>query len=245
MNNTLAKRSGTPMAVMAVALSTGLYATRTLVPPTPGPIAAAGNLHADLGLVIVFGLIVSVPAALAGYWWATRAGGKYPAEKLEAGDLPTSLSEGRKLPSIFKSFSPIVIPIALIGLRSLFVLAFVESNAIRSLFNFVGDPIIALFIGLLLCIPLVPNLKEEVLTNWVSEGIKDAAATIVITASGGSLGAIIAETHIGAFLGSTLAQYNLGIFLPLSLPQRLRLHKVLPPLRSLRLPPSYTPCWLR
>jgi len=59
---------------MAVALSTGLYATHTLVPPTPGPIAAAGNVGADLGLVIIVGLIVAIPAALVGLWWANRVG---------------------------------------------------------------------------------------------------------------------------------------------------------------------------
>ena len=49
LNKALSKRSGVSMAVMATALSTGLYATHTLVPPTPGPIAAANNLNADLG----------------------------------------------------------------------------------------------------------------------------------------------------------------------------------------------------
>ena len=67
LNRSLAKRSGVGLATMAIALSTGLYATHTLVPPTPGPIAAAGNLRADLGLVILWGIVVSIPAMLAGY----------------------------------------------------------------------------------------------------------------------------------------------------------------------------------
>ena len=68
LNKALSKRAEIPMATMAIALSTGLYATHTLVPPTPGPIAAAGNIGADLGLVILIGIIVSIPTALVGLW---------------------------------------------------------------------------------------------------------------------------------------------------------------------------------
>ena len=53
LNKSLSMRSNINLPTMAIALSTGLYATHTLVPPTPGPIAAAGNLGADLGLVIL------------------------------------------------------------------------------------------------------------------------------------------------------------------------------------------------
>lgn len=59
---------------MSVALATGLYATHTFVPPTPGPIAAAGNLglESQLGLVIAIGLFVAAVAAIAGMLWANR-----------------------------------------------------------------------------------------------------------------------------------------------------------------------------
>ena len=63
---------------MSVALATGLYATHTLVPPTPGPIAAAGNLMvSNLGLVIVVGLFVAIFTMLAGYFWAMKKGSQY------------------------------------------------------------------------------------------------------------------------------------------------------------------------
>ena len=77
LNKSLGKRTGVSMTTMAVALSTGLYATHTLVPPTPGPIAAANALHADLGMVILMGLIVAIPIAGAGYLWATKFASKF------------------------------------------------------------------------------------------------------------------------------------------------------------------------
>jgi GntP family gluconate:H+ symporter len=208
------------MATMAVSLSTGLYATHVLVPPTPGPIAAAGNLHADLGMVILLGLIVAVPTALSGWFYASKFACNIPAENFDASDLPQEdFGAGKKLPTPAQAFAPIILPILLIGLRSVFLFPGViatlgKENLLTKVFNFIGDPVVALFIGLLLCIPLVPKLNEDVMTNWVGDGIKDAGAIIVITAAGGSLGAIIATTKIGAYLGNSLAEYNLGIFLP-------------------------------
>ena len=59
LNKALAQRTGISLATGAIALSLGLYATHTMVPPTPGPVAAAGILGADLGRVILWGLPIS------------------------------------------------------------------------------------------------------------------------------------------------------------------------------------------
>jgi GntP family gluconate:H+ symporter len=221
LNKSLSKRSGVKMATMAIALSTGLYATHTLVPPTPGPIAAAGNLHADLGLVILWGIVVSIPAALAGYFYAMTAGSKM--EVMEEANTGPSFEEliaqHKQLPSAGKAFSPIIVPLILIGLSSLVnypsVLEKVgKGSTLHNLSSFFGNPVIALFVGLILCLFLVPKITEEVTSGWIGEGIKDGATIIMITAAGGSLGAIIAATKVGDYIGSTLAQYQLGIFLP-------------------------------
>ena len=62
--------SNQSLSVFAIALSMGLYSTHVFVPPTPGPIAAAGTVGADLGTVILVGLLVSIPTILAGYFFA-------------------------------------------------------------------------------------------------------------------------------------------------------------------------------
>lgn len=66
----ISKSSKIPLVVLAVSLAAGLYATHVFVPPTPGPLAAAAALDADLGLVILLGMVVAIPVALAGYFWA-------------------------------------------------------------------------------------------------------------------------------------------------------------------------------
>ena len=65
LNKALSKRTGISLTILAIALGTGLYATHVFVPPTPGPLAAAATLEADLGLVLLLGIIVAIPSAFA------------------------------------------------------------------------------------------------------------------------------------------------------------------------------------
>ena len=216
LNKSLSKKSGVSMAVMATALSTGLYATHTLVPPTPGPIAAANNLHADLGMVIFIGLIVAIPVTIAGYLWATKFASQYDVIAETSVSYEELLEKFKTLPSAFSAFTPLVLPIVLIGLSSVanFPGKPFGDGSLKLAINFIGEPMNALLLGFFSCFLLVPKLNEEVLSNWVGQGIKDAAAIIFITAAGGSLGALLAASKIADYLGASLAVFNLGIFLP-------------------------------
>ncbi len=217
LNKSLSRKTGVSMAVMATALSTGLFATHTLVPPTPGPIAAANNLHADLGTVIFIGLMVAIPVTLAGYLWATRFAKRYEVLAESSVSYEELLERFKSLPSALAAFTPLALPILLIGIKSVANfpgLPFGE-GVCKTAIDFIGEPMVALLFGLLAClILLAPKLDEEVLSNWVGQGIKDSAAIIMITAAGGSLGALLAASKIADYLGSSLAAYNLGLFLP-------------------------------
>ena len=213
LNKTLAKKAKLSMTTMAVALASGLYATHTFVPPTPGPIAAAGTLEADIGLVIVFGLIVSIPAVLAGYLWATKICPKYYVEP----HIEVDSNEGQhNLPKAFDAFAPIIIPIVLITLKSVadFPGQPFGVGKVKLFFDFFGDPTVALLIGVFIAFRLIPRWSEEYINGWVGEGLKSAASIIMITGAGGAFGAVLKATPIGDYLSSSLSHYHLGIFLP-------------------------------
>ena len=223
LNKSLARRSRVKLSVMAIALSTGLFATHNLVPPTPGPIAAANELGADLGMVILWGLGVSFISMLAGYIYALFAGPKLPVDfdsNIEDGESFEELkAKFGKLPSGFASFAPILIPLILIGINSVVsypaVLAKVggKESMLFIVTSFLGNPVIALSIGVVLCFFLAP-FTEEVTNGWIGSGVKDGANIIMITAAGGGLGAVISASGVGTYIGEALSSYNLGIFLP-------------------------------
>lgn len=217
LNKALAKKTDKSMAVMAVALATGLYATHCLVPPTPGPIAAAGILGADLGMVIGLGLIVSIPAMIAGYLWAVLFAKKYDIKPVLEESYDSLMKKYGKLPSAWLSFMPLLIPILLILLKSLSNprLNVIPPGKWADFFNFIGDPVTALLIGVFLSLFLVKKeMLGEAVHGWMADGIKNAAIILAITGAGGAFGAILKSSPMGDFLGNTMSGWNLGIFLP-------------------------------
>ncbi|RID86963.1 GntP family permease [Peribacillus asahii] len=204
LRKALAKRAKVALASMSVALATGLYATHTLVPPTPGPIAAAGNIGADgfLGTIILIGLITAIPAVVVGYLWATKVASKIEVEddgeELDYEEIVRSFG---KMPSTFQAFLPIVLPIVLIGVGSIVSVIGMEGNTAAFL-NFLGQPVIALLAGVVTALALLPKYDEETLTNWIGEALLDAAPILLITGAGGAFGTVIKNTGIAEMIQS-------------------------------------------
>ncbi|NNC60744.1 MAG: GntP family permease, partial [Eudoraea sp.] len=154
LNKGLSKKAGISLAGAAIALGLGLMASHTMVPPTPGPIAAAGILQANLGLVIAFGIPVSLIALAAGILFASKYASRTYIDP-EKGDTSAAemKTETAEAPGIMRSSLPILIPIFLIVLKSVLgVQAKGETSRIYEVINFVGEPVIALLIGVFLCL---------------------------------------------------------------------------------------------
>jgi GntP family gluconate:H+ symporter len=222
--------------MMSVALATGLYASHTLVPPTPGPIAAAGNLGLEdsLGLVIMFGIVISIFTMLAGFFWAKHISGKVKIQEdldneaawAKGLDLEEKAIEEQygKLPSTFQAFAPILIPILLIALGTIasFPGDLMGTGFIANLFKFFGKPVMALIVGFFFALGLAPKLDEEVLMKWIGEGIKLAGPIILITGAGGAFGAIIKATPVAEYLGQSMSGWSLGILVPFCIAAALK-----------------------
>lgn len=216
LRKSLVMKTRKPSVSLSIALATGLYATHTFVPPTPGPIAAAGNLGLEnqLGMVILTGLFIAAIAMLAGYLWASLVGRFYNTPE----DCQKEIDETKliALPSALKSLMPILVPVILIAIRSVATYPTypLGQGFIYSLFNFTGHPVNALLVGFLLALLLLPQFNKKTLTGWIGDGITAAAPILLITGAGGAFGTILKETGIGETLGNALAGYHLGIFLP-------------------------------
>lgn len=218
LNKALSKEAKISLAGSAIALSTGLIVTHCLVPPTPGPIAAAGILGADLGLVIALGLVVSAFGLVVGWLFATKVAAKTyidPNPELSEEEV---LEKIKYAPSAFKAFTPIVAPILLIVLKSIsdFPTRPLGDGLLRSCIGFIGAPVIALLIGVLLAFRLPKKLDREMLstTGWVGKALVNAAIIIMITGAGGSFGRILRNSPIADVIGESLSSANIGIWLP-------------------------------
>lgn len=218
LNKALAKRAGISLAAGAIALSLGLYTTHTMVPPTPGPIAAAGILQADLGLVILWGMIIAAVACVAGWIWAVTVAAKVDVPPYKEGEEPVDFPSLDQAPSPLPSLLPIFLPIALIVLKSLadFPAKPFGTGLFAQILSFVGQPVVALLIGFAFALLLPKKLENGVLGNdgWFGKAVIDSAIIITITGAGGSFGKVLQNSGIAKLVGEGLATAHLGIFLP-------------------------------
>ena len=213
LNKTLSKRTKTPLIGLTVALSTGLFAPHVLVPPTPGPLAAAANLKLDnIFLLITVGAFIAFILVLVGALYANYLATKSKyQESIEIKDDIKMNQE--KLPRFFESILPIFIPILLMCFGSL-IYNFDIPNELRDIFSFITSPTVALFIGMLLSFNLIKKSFVKSIISSVSLGLKHAAPIILITAMGGALGAVIEQMHIENYINNLTINSSLGIIFP-------------------------------
>ena len=213
LNKSLTRRTGISIIVMATSLSTGLYAVHCLIPPHPGAAAAAGIVGVDLGDLILAGILVALPAMAAGYLWAIYAGRKFGNQKMTE-DHASGNELRENGPPVLRSFLPVLIPIFLIALKSFIPVDPASSSGWLVTFLSLGDPVIALSIGLLLAVSCVRSLKKEALGNLLQESAEKAGNILIIIGAGGAFGAILAATKIGDHFNTELPLAALGIVFP-------------------------------
>ena len=221
------KISASPVA-MSVALSGGLYASHVFIPPTPGPIAAAGTLGlgGNLLLVIIMGTVVSVPVLVAVYFFSKSIAKSVTISDKEADATITAsyeelLKKFGTLPSGFLSIAPIIMPIIFMAVGSVIdVLAkqgmLDKAALLPKIFLFLGNPIIALAIGVIFCVFLLAETKKmREFDHITNESLKIAGPILFITAAGGVLGNVITEAGFVNFIKENASTIKaIGIFFP-------------------------------
>ncbi|MEL6390515.1 MAG: gluconate:H+ symporter [Bacteroidota bacterium] len=218
LNKSLSKKAKVSLAGTGIALILGLMVTHTMVPPTPGPIAAAGIVNADIGYVMLFGLTASVVALLIGILFAKSVASKVyidPNPELTEIEIEAKL---RDAPSTLRSFLPIVVPIALIVGRSLAIFSVEDESTsfLLSIIYFLGSPVIALLIGVLLAFSLPRDWDRSMLSTsgLVGKSLQSASNILLITGAGGIFGTILQRSGIADQLASSMSELHLGIWLP-------------------------------
>jgi len=190
IGKSLAQRAGKSPVPLMLALAAGLFASHVFIPPTPGPVAAAGmvGLENNLLLVIGLGIVISLLSLIPAYFFTGRIGKRIePAESTTV----THADEVGHHCSAWLAFLPIVLPIVLMSLGSVASLVSMPTDIAAAL-TFLGKPVIALMIALLSCLPL---LMQQGMTrdfyDITQSSLKTAGPIIFITAAGGVLGAVV------------------------------------------------------
>ncbi|WP_418704420.1 GntP family permease, partial [Anaerotruncus massiliensis (ex Liu et al. 2021)] len=220
----MVKKTMCSSVAMTVALSGGLYISHVFIPPTPGPIAAAGTLGIGNNLLLVIGMgaLVSIPCLVVAYFFAKYIGKRVKSPSEDNPDdnevvksYEELVREYGKLPSTLASFAPIVLPIILMALSSISSILGWQGG-LASVCAFLGAPIIALAVGLLCSIAtLVTTGKMGEFRDLTDETLKTVGPILFITAAGGVLGKIISTAGFVDYMSENAAFLSsVGIFFP-------------------------------
>lgn len=206
----LARRAGKPLLFFGLPLLAGLAAAHTFIPPTPGPVAVAEIIGADLGLVIVCGMIAGLPAMLVAgpmfalfaerRGWLPMGDGAYqPAED------PVEPANGMA----WRASLAILIPIALIVSAAIAAHVGIESSVL----SFLGHPFVALLIGCAAAAWVLRPINEEGrdrLKQGLARAFEPTAVILLVTGAGGAFKQVLVDTGASELLAMGLLGAGLG-----------------------------------
>lgn len=217
LNKSMAKRTGIATVIMSVCLATGLYSVHCLIPPHPGAAGAATTIGVDYGRLILYGILVAIPVMFVGYVWATYAGKKVDRTMGEGNDSDEDKDDApvSNPPSVAMAFMPVIIPILLIAVKSFLTIdGAAKVNAWVNIFAILGDPAIALTVGVLLALAAGRGWTKDSLGHLLQEGAEKAGSILVIIGAGGAFGAVLAAANIGSHFSSAISLGSIGVLFP-------------------------------
>jgi gluconate:H+ symporter, GntP family len=195
--------------VYVLTLSAGAFVSYAMLFPS-APLLSVTILGADIGKVLILGFAASIPALVVGLFIAEYLG-KRNQLNVDANGAKTLEEIGAqygKLPSIAAVSAIIVIPTALIIGRS--ILKGILTGGFASLVDFVGNPVTALPIGVVLAAFLLArNRGIKEINDMISEGVTKSANVLMIVGSGSVLALVLQKTGVGVYLGNLAVGLNL------------------------------------
>lgn len=233
----LAKSSGRSILTLGVALAGGLVVTHTAVPPTPGPLGAAGIFDVDVGAMMLMGIALALPCVIAILLYAIWLGKKFPDFRLPATassprDIPEDEAEQPwRRPTVLLSWLPIIIPIILIFARALMNFLRTPDDTVSALttfysvVEFLGSPVIALSISTVLATyTLIPWMDRSKTSETLENGLQSAGIILLVTGAGGALGAVVRESGAGEALASQISEMPISpVMIPFFVATAVRL----------------------
>ncbi len=188
-----------PIGIAATSLSLGTLASYELIYPAPGVYSAAIELGVVGTELVLLGLLIAIPTSFAGYLYAKRF--------CRLGAVPTSVVEThRERTSRLRAYPPIVLPLALIFSNLFFPVP---------VLNFVGNPNVALLIGVLLAFIAAHGFGRDKINTWTKGAVMKGGGILMVLCVGGALGSTLVLTGAGQELGALIIQSGMpALFIP-------------------------------
>jgi GntP family gluconate:H+ symporter len=242
----VARRTQTNVLLLGIPALAGLSVLHGLVPPHPGPLVAVDALKADLGLTLGLGLLIAIPTVIvAGPLFARLAvrwvpnatapaalvpaggGGGLPPESPASaspasaspasdGTGPDSLAKSRQAPSFLATLCTVLLPVVLMLGKAFTDILAAEDSVLRRLFDFIGDPLVALLAAVVLgmfTLGRPAGLNRDQLSETVRTALPPIAGIILIVGAGGGFKSTLVDAGVGDVIAELARSASLSALL--------------------------------
>lgn len=210
----VARATKKSIMVFVCALGVGTIVGHAIVIPTPGPLAVAANVDADIAGFLFYSIIAGLAAIIAGGWLYGKRFNRYPVYQTTEEDLE-NISTVKKIPTFGRSMLVLLFPIVLILLANVVTSIVAEGTLVYNIVSFIGEKDIALFLGCVFAYAFLHNYIEKDFNTVVTEAADSAGLILLITGAGGAFGNVLSTSGIGDYLvnamGSEHFTYRIGI----------------------------------
>ncbi|MDZ4794922.1 MAG: gluconate:H+ symporter [Bacteroidota bacterium] len=208
---TLARKTGLSLLYMAIPMAAALSTTHCFLPPHPGPVVLVNAFHANMGTVLMYGLLITIPAVIIA---GPVLGNLLQKFKFAATAISSAeqISTEKKLPASLPSFVIALLPVLLITLAVIAANFLQEGTLIRRILLFTGDSTIALLLSVLLAIyyfGIRSGKKIETVMKWLNEAVSGIAMILLIITAGGIFKQVIIDSGTGAYIASFSSKWQM------------------------------------
>lgn len=214
----LQKISRKPMKSYVISIFTGLLLTHCCVAPTPGPLAVAGQIGANVGWFIIWGLIVCLPASLIAGWGYAELVAKKEGT-IDREELKSIINDDELLapdpnkPSAGLALGLVLLPILLIVIASIYSI-FSTEGILYTIISFVGNQNVALFIGMLVTgYVLRDYLPKRDVQSFIDKASNNTGGILLIVGAGGCFSAVLQATTLSNDLVGIMSAANMPMIL--------------------------------
>ncbi|PTL17377.1 gluconate transporter [Staphylococcus gallinarum] len=211
---------GSAYIAIGVPVIAALCTMHGMVPPHPGPLISVNQFGANIGLTMIYGMICAIPTIiiagpLYGKFITPRLSVKPSNDLLQQYTNDSNITTRQPI-STALAFSTILVPVVLMLLHAIAGVCFREQSLQYKVFEFLGSPIIAMFIGVLYALLTLGYLRgqdTQQLRDALGSSLKPIAGIMLIIAGGGAFGQVLEDSGVGTSIVHLADQFSLTALL--------------------------------
>ncbi|MDR0138632.1 GntP family permease [Metabacillus idriensis] len=212
---TIARRTGVSLVSLGVPLVAGLSVVHGLVPPHPAAMAAVGIFKADVGITILYSIIVGLPTAILagpvyGKWIGKRIHKTVPKE---IGDQLTEQKDEKELPGFLNTVITVLIPVFLMLSASIAELFLSKESTAFEVFRFLGDPVVALLIATVysfFSLGFFRGMNRDKILKLTNDCLAPTATILLVIGAGGAFNKVLLDSGIGDYIAQLAQESNVS-----------------------------------